>query len=162
LNGRRSITADTAVRLGRYFGNSAQFWLDLQGQYDIAEVEREHGVEITRRVRPADAASASGEDRGASSIGQTVEDRTRSATRGVPSHQIWISFIDLDELSEIIDAVVREGRYCLFTGAEDGEAAVFGVHFDGDFLQPVLVLAEHLGDASDGEDVTYPGHGQAA
>ena len=36
LNARRSITADTAVRLGRYFGNSAQFWLDLQGQYDIA------------------------------------------------------------------------------------------------------------------------------
>jgi antitoxin HigA-1 len=56
LNSRRSITADTAVRLGRYFGNSAQFWLDLQGQYDIAMVERERGAEITRRVRPADAA----------------------------------------------------------------------------------------------------------
>jgi addiction module HigA family antidote len=35
LNGRRAITADTAVRLGRYFGNGAPFWLDLQGQYDI-------------------------------------------------------------------------------------------------------------------------------
>src|SRR5205807_3855365 len=46
LNGRRSITADTAVRPGRYFGNSAQFWLDLQGQYDIAVVEREKGSEI--------------------------------------------------------------------------------------------------------------------
>ena len=56
LNNRRAITADTAVRLGRYFGNSAQFWLDLQGQYDIAVVEREHGKEIARRVRPADAA----------------------------------------------------------------------------------------------------------
>ena len=56
LNSRRSITADTAVRLGRYFDNSAQFWLDLQSQYDIAVVEREHGVEISRRVRPADAA----------------------------------------------------------------------------------------------------------
>jgi addiction module HigA family antidote len=56
LNARRSITADTAVRLGRYFGNSAQFWLDLQGQYDIATVEREKGGEITKRVRPADAA----------------------------------------------------------------------------------------------------------
>ena len=56
LNGRRSISADTAVRLGRYFGNSAQFWLDLQGQYDIAVVERERGAEIARRVRPADAA----------------------------------------------------------------------------------------------------------
>ncbi|MDP3076481.1 HigA family addiction module antitoxin [Bradyrhizobium sp.] len=56
LNGRRSITADTAVRLGRYFGNGAQFWLDLQSQYDIGVVEREKGAEITKRVRPADAA----------------------------------------------------------------------------------------------------------
>jgi len=54
LNGRRAITADTAVRLGRYFGNSPQFWLDLQSQYDIAE--KEYGYEIARRVRPADAA----------------------------------------------------------------------------------------------------------
>lgn len=56
VNGRRAITADTAVRLGRYFGNSAQFWLDLQSQYDIGVVEREKGAEIARRVRPADAA----------------------------------------------------------------------------------------------------------
>ena len=56
LNGRRSITADTAVRLGRYFGNRAQFWLDLQGQFDIAKIEREKGKEIAKRVRPADAA----------------------------------------------------------------------------------------------------------
>src|ERR1700690_1438909 len=55
LNSRRSITADTAVRLGRYFGNSAQFWFDLQSQYDIAIVEKERGSEIARRVRPADA-----------------------------------------------------------------------------------------------------------
>jgi plasmid maintenance system antidote protein VapI len=45
-----------ALRLARYFGNSAQFWLDLQSQYDIARAEREQGAEITRRVRPADAA----------------------------------------------------------------------------------------------------------
>ena len=56
LNYRRAITADTAVRLGRYFGNSAQFWLDLQSQYDIAVIEREKGADISRRVRPADAA----------------------------------------------------------------------------------------------------------
>jgi antitoxin HigA-1 len=53
LNGRRSISADTAVRLGRYFGNRPQFWLALQSQYDIAVVEREHGAEISRRVRNA-------------------------------------------------------------------------------------------------------------
>jgi addiction module HigA family antidote len=56
LNGRRAITADTAVRLGRYFGNSGQFWLDLQSQYDIAVTERDKGADINRRVKPADAA----------------------------------------------------------------------------------------------------------
>jgi plasmid maintenance system antidote protein VapI len=45
-----------AVRLGRYFGNAGQFWLDLQSQYDIAVIEREKGADISRRVRPADAA----------------------------------------------------------------------------------------------------------
>ena len=53
LNSRRSVTADTAVRLGHYFGNGAQFWLDLQGQYDIAVIERDGEVEIAKRVRPA-------------------------------------------------------------------------------------------------------------
>lgn len=57
LNGRRGISADTAVRLGRYFGNSPQFWLGLQSQYDIAVVERQRGKEIARRVRPADEAA---------------------------------------------------------------------------------------------------------
>ena len=41
---------------GGFFGNRAQFWLDLQSQYDIAVIERERGAEITKRVRPADAA----------------------------------------------------------------------------------------------------------
>ena len=57
LNARRGITADTAVRLGRYFGNGAQFWLDLQGQYEIAVVERDRGAEIARRVQPIDSAA---------------------------------------------------------------------------------------------------------
>lgn len=52
LNARRSITADTAARLGRYFGNSAQFWLDLQGQYDIAVVERDRGAELDKQIHP--------------------------------------------------------------------------------------------------------------
>ena len=56
LNARRSITADTAVRLGLYFGNGPRFWLDLQSQYDIAVVERERGEEIARQVRSPDAA----------------------------------------------------------------------------------------------------------
>ena len=56
LNGRRSITADTAIRLGRYFGNSPKFWLDLQSQYDLAVVERERGAAIARQVRVIAAA----------------------------------------------------------------------------------------------------------
>jgi antitoxin HigA-1 len=57
LNGRRSISADTALRLGRYFGNNPQFWIDLQGQYDIAVAERESGEDIRKHVHPADAAA---------------------------------------------------------------------------------------------------------
>ena len=56
LNERRSISADTALRLARYFSNTAQFWLDLQSRYDIAVAERAAGKEIMRRVHPADAA----------------------------------------------------------------------------------------------------------
>jgi addiction module HigA family antidote len=40
LNGRRGITADTAVRFGLYFGNDAQFWSGLQCQHDIGVVQR--------------------------------------------------------------------------------------------------------------------------
>ena len=85
-----------------------------------------------------------------------------SLTWRIVSEQVGIGFDHLDELSEIIDAVLREGRYRLFSGAEDGEAAVFRIHIDTDFLQQVLVLAEHFGDPADCEEVAYPGHGQAA
>ena len=44
------------MRLGLYFGNSAQFWFDLQSQYDRGMVVREKGAELAKRVRPADAA----------------------------------------------------------------------------------------------------------
>ena len=57
LNARRSITAETAVRLGRYFGNGARFWIDLQSQYDIAVIEQERGKEIAAQVRPAKRAA---------------------------------------------------------------------------------------------------------
>lgn len=55
LRDRRAITAERAVRLGLYFGNGAQIWLDLQSQYAITLVERERGEDIARRVRPVDA-----------------------------------------------------------------------------------------------------------
>jgi addiction module HigA family antidote len=42
LSGKRSITADTALRLSHYFGNSAQFWLNLQAQYDLQEAQEQN------------------------------------------------------------------------------------------------------------------------
>src|SRR5258708_1660067 len=39
LNGRRAITADTAMRLGRYFGTSAQMWMNMQAKYDLEAAE---------------------------------------------------------------------------------------------------------------------------
>ena len=49
---RRAITADTALRLARYFGSTAQFWMRLQGRYDLESAARESGVEIERNVQP--------------------------------------------------------------------------------------------------------------
>jgi len=50
IKGKRRITADTALRLSSYFGNSAKFWLGLQDDYDIEE-ERENNKEIFNRIR---------------------------------------------------------------------------------------------------------------
>lgn len=52
VNGRRSISVDTALRLGRYFGNSAQFWLNLEQNYQLQRGEREMAATITRDVNP--------------------------------------------------------------------------------------------------------------
>jgi addiction module HigA family antidote len=46
LKGNRRITADTALRLSRYFGNSAKFWLGLQDDFDIEEEERSKSKEF--------------------------------------------------------------------------------------------------------------------
>jgi addiction module HigA family antidote len=53
LNGKRSISAETALRLGRYFGNDALFWINLQAQYDLAVAERDVGRRIAREVEEA-------------------------------------------------------------------------------------------------------------
>ncbi|NER19264.1 MAG: HigA family addiction module antidote protein [Symploca sp. SIO1C2] len=49
LAGKRSITADTALRLSRYFGNSAQFWLNLQTHYDLRQAQ-ESNAEVYSRI----------------------------------------------------------------------------------------------------------------
>jgi antitoxin HigA-1 len=48
LNGKRAITADTAHRLSHYFGNSAQFWLNLQSAYDLRQAAEENQVASDR------------------------------------------------------------------------------------------------------------------
>jgi addiction module HigA family antidote len=48
VRGRRDMTADTAMRLSRYFGTSAEFWLNLQTAYDLSKVAAERGKEIAR------------------------------------------------------------------------------------------------------------------
>lgn len=46
LNGRRSITGDTALRLGRFFGTSGEFWLNLQKLYELRRAEQKNGAAI--------------------------------------------------------------------------------------------------------------------
>ena len=57
LNGKRSISADSALRLGRFFGNGPEFWLRLQMQYDIAKARKSLGKRLEVEVRPDDGAS---------------------------------------------------------------------------------------------------------
>ncbi len=51
VHGKRAITADTALRLAKYFGTSAEFWLNLQTGYDLRRARREAGKAIETRVR---------------------------------------------------------------------------------------------------------------
>lgn len=52
LKGKRSISSDTAIRLGKYFNNSAQYWLNLQDSYDLAncKVENYHNIHPIQRT----------------------------------------------------------------------------------------------------------------
>ena len=54
LNGQRAVTGDTALRLGRFFGTSGEFGLNLQKLYELRRAEREHGAEIGRLPSLAD------------------------------------------------------------------------------------------------------------
>ena len=51
VNGKRAITADTALRLGKYFGVSPQTWMGLQAEYDLRVAQRIIGAEVDRRVQ---------------------------------------------------------------------------------------------------------------
>jgi antitoxin HigA-1 len=52
VRGKRGITADTALRLARYFGTSPEFWVNLQSLYDLRMAEREARARIEREVTP--------------------------------------------------------------------------------------------------------------
>ena len=52
VHGKRAITADTAFRLGHYFGMSAQFWLNLQTHYDLEMFTMQSGTIIEKEVKP--------------------------------------------------------------------------------------------------------------
>ena len=60
LNGRRGITADTALRLSRYFGTTPQLWLNLQMSFELRSAQIEAGKDIEERVRPREAAQVGG------------------------------------------------------------------------------------------------------
>ena len=58
VNGKRGITADTALRLERYFGVEAQFWLNLQSEYDLRVIKRKIGPDIGQRILPVQKAAS--------------------------------------------------------------------------------------------------------
>jgi addiction module HigA family antidote len=55
LNAKRGISPETALRLGRYFGNSPRFWLNLQTAYELAIAERDIGERVAAEIDPAAA-----------------------------------------------------------------------------------------------------------
>ena len=52
VNGKRAVTPDTALRLARYFGTSAEFWIGMQGTYDLEMARDRVGAEIETGVHP--------------------------------------------------------------------------------------------------------------
>ena len=52
VKGERSVTADTALRLARFFGTSPEFWMSLQAMHDLTKARQERGATIERDVRP--------------------------------------------------------------------------------------------------------------
>jgi addiction module HigA family antidote len=57
VEGERSISADTALRLGQYFGISAEFWINLQATYDLRIARRNFEEQIQRDIRPRKSAA---------------------------------------------------------------------------------------------------------
>jgi addiction module HigA family antidote len=56
VNGTRGITAETALRLSRYFGNSPQFWMNMQAHYDLEVARDKFEAAVLKEIRPRAAA----------------------------------------------------------------------------------------------------------
>ena len=57
IQGKRAITPDTALRLGRYFNTTAEFWINMQAGYDLKVVRKKIGNRINKTIRPAEEAT---------------------------------------------------------------------------------------------------------
>jgi addiction module HigA family antidote len=109
VGGDRAITADTALRLARFFGMSAQFWMNLQASYDLKIAERTRGAEISRTVTPRVPAKSATQKPLALQIDFTAMAgyvRYRTLDRG--EHVAWTQrisddvLVDFDAESQII------------------------------------------------------------
>ena len=52
VKGKRAITAETALRFGKFFGTTPQFWLNLQTEYELRNARRKHQAKVDREVEP--------------------------------------------------------------------------------------------------------------
>jgi addiction module HigA family antidote len=86
VHGKRAVTADTALRLARYFGTSPNVWMRLQAQYDleVAEAELAERVEQEVKVRPSAVTLKAFEDAGKMSKGLAVRKTTALYEDGDP------------------------------------------------------------------------------
>lgn len=78
VRGRRGVTADTALRLGRLFGTTPEFWLGLQSEFDLRVARRDFGIAINEAVSPLKGSRA----------GDAMEVRERRARYGSPARGV--------------------------------------------------------------------------
>ena len=83
VNGKRAITPDTALRLARYFGTSAEFWLGMQATFDLEQARDADGARISAEVSPARRESAQAPHR--PSFTRTAASMVSTAARAAAS-----------------------------------------------------------------------------
>jgi hypothetical protein len=92
-------------------------------------------------------------------VESTVAARNGDADAPVPLFLLEVG----EQFPQVLDALSGEGHDgIVLVDIKDGEAAVLRLHIQRDLVQPILIFAQHPGDAANGEDVTWRRHGQAA